>query len=362
VTVELEARTTEAVDKTRTRRVRLGVAGLGRIGQMHAANVAGRAPSIELVGVVDAVEHVAEETGGRLGVPWMTSFDDLLAIPELEGVVIATPTPEHASMVELAAAAGKHVFCEKPIALEVEPTLRAIEAARAAGVKLQIGFHRRFDPDWAAATERIRAGELGDVYLFRTSLRDMRAPSVDYLARSGGFFCDVSIHDLDTARWMVGEIDEVTSIGAALTDPAFAERGDIDNALITLRFASGALGVIDNSRAAGYGYECSTEVVGSAATVRIGSHRRVNVEWLTPGRACVDWVTDFTERYPDAYLLQLEGFAAAIRDDRPPTVTGGDALAAFVLTEACARSFRDRLPVRLTRVEENGSPRYELAG
>jgi len=362
MTVELESVTTSPHVAATARKVRLGLAGLGRIGRLHAANLAGRAPFVELVGVVDVLDELARATGESLGVPALRTFDELLALRDLEGVVIATPTPSHVELIERAAAAGKHIFCEKPIALEVEPTLRAIEAARAAGVKLQIGFHRRFDPDWAAATERIRAGELGDVYLFRTSLRDMRAPSVDYLARSGGFFCDVSIHDLDTARWMVGEIDEVTSIGAALTDPAFAERGDIDNALITLRFASGALGVIDNSRAAGYGYECSTEVVGSAATVRIGSHRRVNVEWLTPGRACVDWVTDFTERYPDAYLLQLEGFAAAIRDDRPPTVTGGDALAAFVLTEACARSFRDRLPVRLTRVEENGSPRYELAG
>jgi inositol 2-dehydrogenase len=361
VTVELEARTTEAVDKTRTRRVRLGVTGLGRIGQMHAANLAGRAPSIELVGVVDAVGDVAEETGERLGVPWMASFDDLLAIPELEGVVIATPTPEHASMVECAAAAGKHVFCEKPIALEVAPTLAAIEAARAAGVKFQVGFHRRFDPDWAAATARIAAGELGDVYLFRTSLRDKRSPGAVYLTGSGGFFVDVTIHDLDTARWMVGEIDEVTAIGAALTDPAFAEIGDLDNAVVTLRFASGALGVIDNSRAAGYGYECSTEVMGSQATARIGYHRRVNVEWLTPGSAAVDWVVDFTERYPDAYLLELEDFAAAIRDDRAPAITGDDALAAFVLAEACGHSFRDGRPVRLVHERVDSSVRYEIA-
>src|ERR671931_934466 len=134
----------------------------------------------------------------------------------------------------------------------------------------------------------------------------MRPPPFDYIRHSGGFFVDVTIHDLDTARWLVGEIAEVTAFGAALTDPAFAAAGDVDNAVVVLRFASGALGVIDDSRAAGYGYECSTEVMGSRATARIGYHRRVNVEWLTPGADTVDYVANFVERYPRAYLAELE--------------------------------------------------------
>ena len=319
--------------------MRLGLAGLGRIGQIHAANL-GRTPLADLAFVVDAVAEVARAAGERLDVPWSTSFEDLLAA-DVEGVLIASPTSSHAEMVEQAAAAGKHIFCEKPLALTIEPTVRAIAAADAAGVKLQIGFHRRFDPDWAAATARIKAGELGAVYLFRTSLRDKHSPGVAYIAGSGGFFVDVTIHDLDTARWMIGEVAEVTALGAALSDPAFAEVGDLDNAIVTLRFANGALGVIDNSRAAGYGYECSTEVVGSKASVRIGYHRNVNNEWLTPGSATVDWVNDFTERYPKAYLLELEDFADAIRNDREPAATGNDALAAFVLAQACDRSFRE---------------------
>jgi inositol 2-dehydrogenase len=344
------------------RRVGLGVAGLGRIGSLHAANVAGRIPLADLVHVTDVDAGRARATGERLGVEWSTAYEDLLRDDAVEAVVLATPTPLHAEMVEQAAAAGKHVFCEKPISLELPPTLRAIEAAREAGIKLHVGFHRRFDPDWAAATARIRAGELGDVYLFRTSLRDMRPPAFDYIASSGGLFADVTIHDLDTARWMVGEIEEVSAFGAALSDGAFAEVGDVDNAVVVLRFASGALGAIDNSRAAGYGYECSTEVIGSRATVRIGHHRRFHNEWLTPGTASVDWVADFTERFPQAYLLGLEDFVGAVRDGRPASITGEDALAAFVLAQACARSLREGHPVRLSWEEQEAGVLYELAG
>jgi len=323
-----------------SRRVRLGVVGLGRMGRHHAANLA-RSSSVELVRVVDASEEVARAAGDELDVEWSTRYDDLLRDPELEGVVLVTPTGLHAEMIELAAAAGKHVFCEKPIALELEPTVQAIQTAAAAGITLQVGFHRRFDPDWAAARERVQLGELGAVYLFRTSLRDPRPPSLDYIASSGGFFVDVTVHDLDTARWMIGEIDEVTAVGAVLSDPAFADLDDIDHAVVTLRFANGALGVIDNSRAAGYGYECSAEVMGSKATIRIDRHRRVYNEWLTEGTATVDRVMDFKERFREAYALELEDFAAAIRDKRSPAVTGEDALAAFVLARLCDRSLRE---------------------
>jgi inositol 2-dehydrogenase len=341
--------------------VRVGLAGLGRMGRLHAAHLAGHLASVRLERIVDSVEELARTTAEELGVEWSTDYEDLLRDPDLDGVVLATPTALHAEMIERAAAAGKHIFCEKPIAFELGPTLQAIEAAHAAGVELQIGFHRRFDPDWAAATARIKDGELGAVYLFRTSLRDMQPPALEYIETSGGFFVDATIHDLDTARWMVGEIDEVTAFGAALSDPAFAAVGDVDNAVVVMRFAEGALGVIDNSRVAGYGYECSTEVIGSRATVRVGHHRRVNNEWLTPGGAWVDWVSDFTERYPQAYLRELEEFAAAIRESRAPAVTGEDGLAAFILAQACQRSLREGRTVRLRHEERNGGVAYELA-
>src|SRR5262249_46133887 len=155
-----------------------GLAGLGRIGQLHAENLV-RSPAVELVRIVDAVEEVARATGDRHGLEWSTDYGALLEDADVEGVVIATPTAFHVDMVEQASAAGKHAFCEKPTALEVEPTVRAIEAAAAAGIKLQVGFHRRFDPDWASAAARIHGGELGDVHLFRSSLRDMRPPTFE---------------------------------------------------------------------------------------------------------------------------------------------------------------------------------------
>ena len=326
-------------------RLRIGLAGLGRIGRIHAANLAWRCPSVELAAVTDADPGAAARAGAELGVPVAPDFDALLSA--VDSVVVATPTGTHAELVTRAARAGKAVFCEKPVSLDRRATVDTLAAVAAAGVPFQVGFHRRFDPDWAAATERIRAGELGQVYLFRTSLRDLQAPDPAFLASSGGFFLDVSIHDLDIARWMVGEVVEVYATGAALSDPRFAEVGDIDTALVTLRFASGALGVIDNSRSAGYGYECSTEVVGSAATVRIDNRPPRHYRWLTPGADTTGIPRDFQERYPEAYQAELEGFARAVLTGQPVAVGGADALAAYDLAVAADRSWRTGLPVRV---------------
>jgi inositol 2-dehydrogenase len=329
------------------RKVRIGLAGLGRMGQIHATNLVSRCSGAQLAAVFDADATRAREVGDRLDVPYAESFDDLLADGAVDAVAVATPTGSHADLSVRAARAGKPVFCEKPISLDRATTLEAIEAVRAAGVPFQVGFHRRFDPDWVAAVERIRAGELGEVYLFRTSLRDRKAPPVEFLGGSGGFFVDVTIHDLDTARWMVGEIVEVSAYGTAITDPAFAEIGDIDTAVVVLRFESGALGVIDNSREAGYGYECSTEVMGSTATVRIDNPHRTGYEWRTPGWAARDLVGDFEQRYPRAYAEELDAFAGCVRDGGAPRVTADDALVAFDLALAADRSWREGRPVRV---------------
>lgn len=333
-----------------TASIPIGVAGLGAMGRVHAANLAGGVRGATLARVVDTAEPVARAAGDRLGVPWSTRYEDLLLDDAVHAVIIAAPTPAHAEMIEQAAAAGRHVFCEKPLGLELEPSVRAVEAARTASVVLQVGLHRRFDPDFVAARQRIQAGDVGPVYLFRTSARDRWTdPDPGGLAAFGSFFVDATIHDLDLARWLVGDITEITALGASLSNPAFAAAGDIDHALVTLRFATGALGVIDNSRVAGYGFECSAEIVGAHATLRIGTeHRTSNLHRLTAGTLSTDLVADHAERHPIAYRRELEHFAATIHEQRPATATGDDALVAFTLAQAAAHAHQTGRTVHLT--------------
>ncbi len=318
-------------------RVAIGLAGLGRMGRVHARSLTARCADAALACVYDADPAVAERVATELDVPWAASYQELL--DRSEAVAIATPTGTHASLTIQAADAGRPVFCEKPLSLDRDAALDAVEACEKAGVALQVGFHRRFDPDWVAAAERIRAGELGEVQLFRTSLRDMDPPDPAFLAHSGGFFADVTVHDLDVARWLVGEVVSVTAHGAA-ADPAFAAHDDIDTAVVVLRFANGALGVIDNSRSARYGYECSTELMGTLATARIDAPHPRGLEWRTPGGATRGFARDFEERYPFAYAAELDAFAQCVRDGSPPRVTGRDALAASDLAAAATESWR----------------------
>jgi predicted dehydrogenase len=317
------------------KRIGIGFAGTGRMGRVHLDNLTQRCAVAELACVYDADADRAEAAATEYGVPAARTFAEL--VERSEAVAIATPTGSHAELTVTAAQAGRPVFCEKPLSLDRATTVATVEAVEKAGVALQVGFHRRFDPDWAAAAARIAAGELGEVTLFRTSLRDMTPPDPSFLAGSGGFFVDVTVHDLDVARWLVGEVVEVTAHGAAC-DPAFAALGDIDTAVCVLRFANGALGVIDNSRSARYGYECSTEVMGTLATVRVEAPRPV--EWRTPGQAGYPLARDFEERYPAAYTAELDAFARCVRDGTPPRVTGRDALAAFDLASAATESWR----------------------
>ena len=235
-----------------------------------------------------------------MGAPAVATYDDLIGDPSIEGVVIASSTGSHAELVLRAAQAGKHVFCEKPLSLEREVSAEVVRALDVADVKLQVGFHRRFDPSFSAAADRARAGELGQVYLFRASQRDMAPPKPAFLAGSGGIFIDMGIHDFDAARWLVGEVTGVSAYGTALSDPGFVEIGDFDTAVVVLTFANGALGVLDISRVAGYGYDSSAELMGSRATVRIEEPFLHGYEWRTPGTAAASRA-DVHRRYAAAF-------------------------------------------------------------
>jgi myo-inositol 2-dehydrogenase/D-chiro-inositol 1-dehydrogenase len=284
----------------------------------------------------------------RFQVPWTDSYDNVLADPQVDAVLIATPTPLHAAMIKKAAASGKHIYCEKPLSLDIARAADAVAAARSTAVKLQVGFQRRFDPDFRLVKARIDDGTVGDIRFFRATCRDMRAPSLDYLRNCGGIFADVTLHDFDIARWLVGEIVEVYACGAALSDPAIAQiASDVDNAVVVAKFANGAIGVIDNSRESVYGYETSLEVMGSRATIRVGqSAQRVShVEMLREAARSSDIGTDFVTRFAAGYVAAVDAFVAAIVDNTAAWPTGEDAMAAFVLAQTAQRSMASNRPV-----------------
>jgi myo-inositol 2-dehydrogenase/D-chiro-inositol 1-dehydrogenase len=283
-----------------------------------------------------------------LDVPWTSSYDEVLGDLAVDAVVIATPTPLHAEMIERAAAAGKHVFCEKPLSLEPSRDAKAVVEAKRAHIKLQVGFQRRFDPDFRLVKAKIDEGIVGDIRFFRATCRDMRAPSLEYLRNCGGIFADVTLHDFDVARWLVGEIVEVYARGAALSDPAIAEvAGDVDNAVVSVKFANGALGLIDNSRASAYGYETSIELMGSRSTLRVGQQAQgvSRVETLADASVSSDIGIDFVTRFADGYVAGLAAFVRAIADDVAPSPTGEDGVAAFTLALAAQRSVALNRPV-----------------
>ena len=302
--------------------------GLGRIGRLHAENLAGRVSSAELVAVADAVERLARTVAAEHGVSWWTSVEELLSGVALDGVVLAAPTALHPSLVKLVAAADTHVFCEKPLGMSAEACADAVSATRAAGVQLQVGFQRRFDSDWRALKSAADDGSLGTLDLFRCSHRNAHPPAAR--GQLGSIFVDLATHDLDAARWLAGEVAEVHSS---------APSGDPGSAVLMLRFESGGLGLIDVNRGASYGFECNAELVGTEATARCGyREQRGGTELLRDGYASAPLAQDHVERHRAAYTAELEHFGDVALGRSAPVVGGEDALAALRLAELAAKS------------------------
>jgi myo-inositol 2-dehydrogenase / D-chiro-inositol 1-dehydrogenase len=257
--------------------------------------------------------------------------------------VIVTPTATHAALIEAAAGAGKAILCEKPVALDVPTTEGALAAVRRAGVPLQIGFQRRYDPGYQEARRRIAAGEVGSVHLFRAVSHDPYPPPEGYIAGSGGQFVDMTIHDLDLARFLTAdEVAEVSAMGAVLgaSGPAFQRAGDWDTTVLNLRFAGGALGSIVNSRQAGYGYDVHTEVLGSLGALKVGYERHTPLTRYGPDGARHDYVPYFPQRFAEAYRAEIEAFVCAVLEGRPVTPDGEDGLAALKVALAATESAR----------------------
>ena len=340
----------------KARPVGLGVVGLGRLGARHARNIARSVPEARLAMIADENERIASDIAAEVEVPWTRRFEDLIDNDEVEALVIVSPSELHSEMVIKAAARGKHIFCEKPIATTFAETRAAIEAAQNANVQMQVGFMLRFSPHFIAVKNMVASGELGDLYRFTLRARDRQPPSAAFLKRSGGMFADLSIHGFDLARWIMGEVHEITAIGAAITQ-TFIDVGDIDNALTMLRFDCGALGVIDNSRIAGYGFELSGEILGSRRTVRFGPPSPHGIEILEEGLASRRLLSNGAEAYNDAYIEEFRSFCRdVVRKGDAPRTTAEDALAAYSLASAAAVSHRTGKSVRMERDAEGRYP------
>jgi len=330
----------------------IGVIGVGRIGRMHADLLARRVPGAAVSAVYDAHAESARSVGTTLGVPVAASVDELLGAPDVDAVAICTSTDTHADLIVAAAGAGKAIFCEKPVSLDLEAVDRAMRAVEEAGVPFQIGFNRRFDPAHASVRAAVAAGELGDPQLVRITSRDPAPPPIEYVRHSGGMFLDMTIHDFDMARYMTGsEVFEVFARGAVRVDAAIGEAGDIDTALVLLEHESGCLTSIDNSRQAVYGYDQRVEVFGSqgmAATENPLAHSGL-IRTAEGTRAPV-LPYFYLERYTASYVREWEAFVAALAAGVTPPVTTVDARAPLVIGLAAGRSLREGRPVRVEEI------------
>ncbi len=327
--------------------LRVGLLGAGRIGKIHGGNVAAH-PGARLVAVADAVPAAAQALAAATGAS-VAAIDAIIASPDIDAIVICTPTDMHADQIEAAAKAGKAVFCEKPVDLSSERIRACLATVKAAGTPLMIGFNRRFDPNFAALKRRLDAGEAGATEIVTVISRDPGPPPVDYVKRSGGLFRDMMIHDLDMARFLLGEEPvEVHAVGSSLVDPAIGAAGDVDTAAVMLKTASGRIAQISNSRRATYGYDQRIEVHGSKGMLRAGNVHESTVEIATGAGFRADPVQNFfLERYAGAYRAELDAFIAAIREGTAPSPSGEDGLKAQILADAATESARTGQTVRV---------------
>lgn len=338
--------------------VKIGVIGLGRMGQLYTRMLATSIHGVRLHAVADTNDQARVRLANELDVPHVFADPyELIAFSELDAVVITTPTSTHAELVVAAAQAGKAIFCEKPLALTLPETWTAMEAVERAQVPLQVGFMRRFDAAYARAKAMIESGQIGYPVTFKSVGRDPFCPDPHYAdpAKSGGLILDMAIHDIDLARWLMdSEVERVSAEGTTLVCKVLESVGDIDNAVINLRFRSGALGNIEVSRNAFYGYDIRTEVLGSEGAVLIGVHQHTPVLLLTRAGAQHDITPYLMERFGDAYRTQMHHFIDCLIQGHPPLVSGADALAAYEIGVAATQSYQSGRSVALSEIERRG--------
>ena len=330
--------------------IRFGLLGAGRIGKVHAKAIAGNADA-KLVAVADSAEDAAGAIAESYGAHIRT-IDAIAAANDIDAVVICTPTDTHAELIERFARAGKAIFCEKPIDLDIGRVKRCLAVVKDTKATLMVGFNRRFDPHFMAVRKAIDEGRIGTVEMVQITSRDPGAPPLDYIARSGGIFRDMTIHDFDMARFLLGEEpDAVSASASVLTDPAIGKAGDYDSVTVTLTTPSGRHCLISNSRRASYGYDQRIEVHGSTGMAAAENQREADIEIANAdGFTRPPLLNFFMTRYTAAYAGEIAAFIEAVKTGKPAAPSGEDGLSALVLAEAALRSVAEGRTVKLSDI------------
>ena len=324
------------------KKLKIGVIGAGRIGKLHAANLVNRVADAFVAAISDVYLPAAEELAAKLGVKKATAdYHEILNDPNIDAVFICSSTDTHSPISIEAAKAGKHIFCEKPIDHDLAKIEPVLEAVKEAGVKYQVGFNRRFDRNFRRVKEVVASGGIGQVQIVKVTSRDPAAPPISYVKVSGGIFVDMTIHDFDMVRYLSGsEVEEVSVFGACLVDPEIASAGDVDTCIISLRFKNGALGVIDNSRQAVYGYDQRVEVFGSKGMIAAENETANNTTWYTAEGVQKEkplWF--FLERYNDAFIQEESDFVEACLTGKDTPVGSFDGLQPVKIAIAAKKSW-----------------------
>lgn len=333
--------------------INFGIIGAGRIGKIHAENITTRISGARAAAIADVAFEAAQTTADRLAIPKVAAdYHDLLNDPDIQAIVICSFTNTHAQIIMEGARAGKHIFCEKPIDFDLAKIDQALASVEQAGVKLQVGFNRRFDPNFRAVRDVIQAGKIGEPHIIRITSRDPDPAPLEHMLSSAGIFLETTIHDFDMIRFLMDSpVTEIYAAGSALVDPEYAKIGHFDTTLCMLKFENGAMGVIDNSYKASYGYDQRVEVHGPQGTV--------STENMTANRTVISDSGGihspkpfyfFPERYAEAYIIEMQAFVDAVAKNKPTPVTGLDGRAPVVMGLAALRSVKENRPVKLSEI------------
>ncbi len=333
------------------KKLRFGIIGAGRIGKLHANNLINRIPNAEVVAISDVVFDAAKQFASEAGIEKVyDNHQEILKDPTIDAVMICSSTNTHSDISIEAAQAGKHIFCEKPIDFDLAKIQRVLQEVEKAKVKYQVGFNRRFDRNFKKVKETVMAGTIGNIEIVKVTSRDPAPPPAEYVKASGGIFLDMTIHDFDMVRYLSGsEVVEVSTFATCLVDPEIGKQGDVDTCIINLKFANGALGVIDNSRRAAYGYDQRVEVFGSLGQIA-AENETANLTVLSTAAGVVREkpLFFFLERYNDAFIAELTEFVDAVLSDKTPPVGADDGLKPVLIGMAAKKSWENGgMPVKV---------------